>query len=164
MKFELIEIPNIMPYRYEGTFSEFNGEPFARLTKDATYIIKRTDTGRGFYVTVPEGFVTDFGTIPKWAQWVINPRGKGERAYVLHDWLCFTGMCSYYTADNILYSAMRYCGVPLHQCLIVRATLFIYHGYIEKEFTSDKTKSLGIDYQQQEYDKLPPYTPIPDLF
>lgn len=162
MKFEVIEIPNIMPYRYDGPFSEFNGEPFARLTKDATYIIKRTDTGRGFYVTVPEGFVTDFGTVPKWAQWIIDPRGKGERAYVLHDWLCITGMCSHYTADNILYSAMKYSGLPIYQCILVRSAIYIYHEFIDKELP--KTENLGLNYQDVEYAKLPPYSPIPDLF
>lgn len=160
MKYDLIEIPNQIPYKYDGPFSDFNGEPFSRLTKDATFIIKRTDLNRGFYLTIPTGFVTDFGTIPKWAQWLINARGNGERAYILHDWLCITGMCSYYTSDNILFSAMRYCGISLFQCILVRIALCVFHGLIEKIFPS----ALGLNYQDDEYAKLPAYTPIPDLF
>ena len=164
MKYEVITVPTKLSYKYDGPFSTFNGEPFARLTEDAKYIIRRTDVNRNFMISVPKGFVTDFGTIPKWAQWAINARGLGEKAYVLHDWLCFTGMCDYNTADSILYSAMRICGVSLHQCLIVRTALYIYHGFIEKDFSTSTTGSLGLGYQEQEYIKLPPYTPIPDLF
>lgn len=160
MKYEIIEIPNIMPYKYDGPFSEFNGEPFARLVSDATFIIKRTDTGRGFYVTIPKGFVTDFGTVPKWSQWLINSRGKGERAYVLHDWLCITGMCSHHTADNILYSAMEYCGVPSYQRILVRSALYLYHTVSD---ILPIKPDIGLNYQDIEYAKLPPYTPIPDL-
>ena len=160
MKFEVIEIPNPMPYKYEGMFSNFNEEPFARLTKDATFIIQRTDTGREFYVIIPKGFVTDFGTVPKWAQWIINPRGKGERAYVLHDWLCITGICSPYTADNILYSAMKYCDVPSYQRVLVRSALYAYHAICD---ILPSKPDIGLNYQDVEYKKLPPYTPIPDL-
>lgn len=38
-------------------------------------------------VTVPEGYVTDFASIPFFARWILPQCGHSARAAVLHDWL-----------------------------------------------------------------------------
>lgn len=38
-------------------------------------------------VTVPEGYVTDFASIPFFARWLLPQAGHSARAAVLHDWL-----------------------------------------------------------------------------
>lgn len=38
--------------------------------------------------TIPKGFVTNFATTPKWIHWLYPPRGKYDRAALLHDYFC----------------------------------------------------------------------------
>jgi Protein of unknown function (DUF1353) len=42
-------------------------------------------------VAVPEGYVTDFASIPGFAQWMISPFGRHSEAAVVHDWLYTLG-------------------------------------------------------------------------
>lgn len=42
-------------------------------------------------VAVPQGYVTDFASIPAFAQWMISPFGKHSEAAVVHDWLYTLG-------------------------------------------------------------------------
>lgn len=37
---------------------------------------------------IPRGFVTNFATTPKWIHWLYPPRGKYDRAALLHDYFC----------------------------------------------------------------------------
>lgn len=43
------------------------------------------------YVSVPEGYVTDFATIPRIFWSIIPPWGKYGKAAVIHDFLCTDG-------------------------------------------------------------------------
>jgi len=38
-------------------------------------------------ITVPAGFVTDFASIPRFAQFLIPKLGRYNKAAVIHDWL-----------------------------------------------------------------------------
>lgn len=40
------------------------------------------------WVYIPEGFLTDGASVPKWLHWVIPPWGKHGQAAVVHDMLC----------------------------------------------------------------------------
>jgi hypothetical protein len=42
-------------------------------------------------VAVPQGYVTDFASIPGWIQWLIAPFGRHSEAAVVHDWLYTLG-------------------------------------------------------------------------
>jgi hypothetical protein len=46
---------------------------------------------RKIAVAVPQGYVTDFASIPGFAQWMISPFGKHSEAAVVHDWLYTLG-------------------------------------------------------------------------
>ena len=37
---------------------------------------------------IPKGFVTNFATTPKFIHWLYPPRGKWDRAALLHDYFC----------------------------------------------------------------------------
>lgn len=62
--------------------------------------VKKTETGKfsltkDFKIetslrtfTVPKGFNTNFATTPKWIHWLYPPRGKYDRAALLHDYFC----------------------------------------------------------------------------
>lgn len=46
---------------------------------------------RHIAVAVPQGYVTDFASIPGWIQWLIAPFGRHSEAAVVHDWLYTLG-------------------------------------------------------------------------
>jgi hypothetical protein len=46
---------------------------------------------RKIAVAAPQGYVTDFASIPGFAQWMISPFGKHSEAAVVHDWLYTLG-------------------------------------------------------------------------
>lgn len=60
-------------------------------------------------ITAPEGFVTDFDSIPKWLPVTnILLKGIARRAAVIHDWLYQTHNCeSKHQADKIFLEAMK---------------------------------------------------------
>lgn len=65
----------------------------------------------GEKIEVPEGFMTDLGSVPQLLWNLIPPIGKPLRGYVLHDWLYF---CQIYTrakSDGVLLEAMEVAGV-----------------------------------------------------
>tara|TARA_Y100000310_G_scaffold325691_2_gene389529 strand:- start:2007 stop:2372 length:366 start_codon:yes stop_codon:yes gene_type:complete len=66
-------------------------------------------------VVVPEGFLTDFASVPWWAQWLISKTGKYNQAAVLHDYM-YDKLSWRYTkerADFIFYEAMKVLNVPV---------------------------------------------------
>lgn len=71
--------------------------------------------GRVDHYTVPSGFLTDFATVPKRLQGIVQATGRWTKAAVLHDWLCTEGIrCGLITsrdADGIFRRVMREEGV-----------------------------------------------------
>jgi len=44
--------------------------------------------GSGLFVTVPDGFVSDLASIPRWLHWALNPYDPCTvKAAIIHDWL-----------------------------------------------------------------------------
>lgn len=61
-------------------------------------------------ITIPKGFITDFGSVPQIFQSFVSPIGKPTKAYVLHDYLCVKakkGELSRKEADEIFLKAMK---------------------------------------------------------
>ncbi len=88
-------------------------KPFAdnqqwMLAEDVVYTLGTTNVS----IIVPEGFVTDFASIPQ-ALWSfgLSPNGKYSKAAVIHDFLYWFQPCSRAQADNILAIAMQESGV-----------------------------------------------------
>lgn len=61
-------------------------------------------------VRVPQGFVTDFASIPRPFHVVFPKLGPYNRPATLHDWLYCTGQTSKGVADLAFLSAMESCG------------------------------------------------------
>ncbi len=72
-----------------------------RLMKDLQY--KSMD---GATYIVPQGFVSDLGSIPK-SLWGWVPPHEFPSAFVLHDYLCKASWISRRDADKILQEALR---------------------------------------------------------
>ncbi|MDX1489721.1 MAG: DUF1353 domain-containing protein [Pseudohongiellaceae bacterium] len=60
-------------------------------------------------ITVPEGFETDFASIPQLLKWLIDVNGRHRRSAVVHDYLCVYGRRESITqakADAVFKEAM----------------------------------------------------------
>lgn len=66
-------------------------------------------------IEVPAGFRTDFGSVPQALWWLVSPIGKATPAYVLHDFLYFTGQRSRLASDTVLLEALEVCNVTRFQ-------------------------------------------------
>lgn len=85
--------------------------------------------GPGSTITIPAGYITNFGTIPRWLSWWISPSQLREAA-IVHDYMCnevFAGSqvltysgYSRWLADAVLYEAMARLGFGWWK----RATVF----------------------------------------
>lgn len=132
MNAELKLIIGKLEYIETTKISSFNGIRLVKLTKDINYIFKNLDTNQLFTITVPKGFITDFGTVPKFAQCIVNPKGNGKLAFIIHDWLCLTKIVSRSDADAILYKTMQYCNVDFNQRVIAYIGVRLYAIFIKR--------------------------------
>ena len=64
------------------------------------------------FIDVPEGFETDFASVPRGLWNIFPPDGKYSRAAVLHDYLYNTKKRSRKECDKIFLEAMRVLKVP----------------------------------------------------
>lgn len=92
-------------------------------------------------IIVPEGFVTDFATIPRFL-WFIYPRwGKYGNASVIHDYIYFKKMYSRKRCDEIFLEAMKVLKVSKFTRYAiyysVRIFGFIYWGKEKKNKTHE---------------------------
>lgn len=82
--------------------------------------------GRVDHWTIPSGYLTDFGTIPWFAQWLIPRTGVWTLATVLHDW-CITdgipaGLITSRQTDGVFRRVLREEGVdPVRRWLMFAA-------------------------------------------
>lgn len=58
-------------------------------------------------ITIPEGFLTDFASVPQIFWNILPPWGKYGKAAVLHDFLYKTGMFDRARCDEIFLEAME---------------------------------------------------------
>ena len=81
-------------------------------------------------ITVPKGYVTNFGSIPRWVHWFITPTEMREAA-VVHDFLSNENFLvdgepinsgfSRLVADTILYVHLRDIGIDLLRAMAIYA-------------------------------------------
>lgn len=130
MNIQIIYLTNVT-YEYTGKISTFNGQETAILTSELRCGL--SIDGKIIDITVPIGFETDFGTVPKFAQCIVQARGNADRAFIVHDWLCVSLMLPRRTGDIILYHLMKYLQTPKYQPFV--AFIFVRMYYIVKTRT-----------------------------
>lgn len=64
-------------------------------------------------IVIPEGFVTDYASIPKNLQGFLRSQDRYSRAALIHDYLYWSQLCSRKQADNLFLIAMMESEVPL---------------------------------------------------
>jgi hypothetical protein len=110
-----IQVLKIPPYVPHIDFLDSND--FA-VTVNYAYVIGSTDKA----IVVPQGFVTDFASIPWGLRWLLAKQGRYSRAALVHDYLYWSQICTKKQADNILMIAMKESHVVGWQ------RFFIYEG------------------------------------
>jgi len=112
---------------------------------------------RKIAVAVPEGYVTDFASIPGFVQWLIQPFGRHSEAAVIHDWLYTLGTPGdakgRKIADRTFRRALKLVGVGwVRRSLMYRAVrLGGRSGY-----------GLTTDYDFRDLVQLKRREPLPD--
>lgn len=82
-------------------------------------------------ISVPEGYVTDFASIPRIVWPIVSPIDEYAKAAVVHDWLHVRGYFDRATTDNIFNEAMIVLDVPKWKRLLVYNSVkyFSYHAW-----------------------------------
>jgi len=100
-----------------------NGKEWA-LRKNFIYEIGFL--GSGDKIIVPDGFITDFASVPR-IFWSILPSiGKYSSASILHDYLYFSKIKSRKESDKIFYEAMLVSGVKKWKAKIIHKIVRIF--------------------------------------
>jgi len=85
-------------------------------------------------VTVPEGFVTDFASVPRapFTYWLFG--GIGDEAAVIHDFLYEKGLVPRELADRVYGEALTACGVPAWRrtAMVAAVRVFGASRYLER--------------------------------
>lgn len=102
-----------------------------RVEKQFYYTRSLTD-----FVDVPEGFITDFASVPRVFWSVLPPDGKYSQAAVVHDRLYVTHERSKPESDYIFYEAMKDSGVPKWTRELMYWCVKIFGGKSWKEMNS----------------------------
>jgi hypothetical protein len=90
---------------------EKQGRTLAVVTRPYAYL--HTVYGEEVRVEVPQGFVTDFASIPTFLHFIVQPFGRHAPAAVLHDYLYALGQRKARAlADRLFLNAMKDAGVP----------------------------------------------------
>lgn len=108
------------------------------LTGTLVYRIEKT----GELITVPAGFVTDFASVPWYAQSVISVLGKHSVPAVVHDFLYWEQACTREQSDNILAEAMKEYDSPWYQISTVYWSVRAGAGSAWNESAEDRKKGL----------------------
>lgn len=108
-------------------------------------------------VVVPEGYVTDFASIPGFAQWMISPFGRHSEAAVIHDWLYTLGTPKdekgRKLADRTFRRALQLVGVGFFRRNIM---------YGAVRFGGKSGYGLTSDYDFRDLVELKRRDPLPD--
>lgn len=82
-----------------------------------------TSAGEIFFqsiqVKVPNGFITNFASIPRVFWSILPPTGSYGKAAVIHDYLYATGKFSRWKADRVFREAMQILKVPNWKIFVI---------------------------------------------
>ena len=92
-----------------------------RLLRDTTVCL---EDGRCF--TIPEGFVTDFASVPRCLWSIIPPMGRYGKAALLHDYLYAVKTTSRAEADRIFLKAMFMMGTAKWKAYLMYAAVRLF--------------------------------------
>ena len=81
-------------------------------------------------VVVPAGFVTDFASVPRAPIAYFLAGNTGNRAAVVHDYLCRTGEVDRRVADDVFFEALRASKVDAWRARVMFLAVQSYTTYL----------------------------------
>lgn len=117
-----------------------------RINKEWKYKYTDDSIDLEFEATVKPGFITDGGSIPRFAWGMIAPFGIGLPGYLIHDALYATWYLPRDISDKILYDTIRYAGMGWIKSNIVYHAVRTFGGSAWKGHVTDK-KTDDITYK-----------------
>jgi len=91
--------------------------PDGLMWKLETAFIYRANNGQD--IEIPEGFITDFASIPRLFWNILPPWGKYGKAAVLHDWVYRKHLYPRNVCDKLLREAMTQIKTPKWQRIVI---------------------------------------------
>lgn len=146
-------------------------KPKSDIKGDANYVLAgdykiswKDDRGNWKDISVPQGMMTDFASVPWWARRIINRVGPWLEATVVHDFLCIAWktMDGEWTparrkfADDIMYATMKADGVKFKRHIIWGAI----RAYGNWTSLVDRVSPIRVDPQKKQYLYLDVSDPI----
>lgn len=129
------------------------GVPMYRVMTSFKFYIG--DRKNKTWAVVPEGFVSDGASVPKFLHWLIKPWGKHGQAAVLHDFLCDqcvvyvdgkSEQITYNRAHKIFKEALRVSRVSNFNIFLmywaVRIRFFLGGYKVDKKLWSQNKKTF----------------------
>lgn len=114
-----------LPYILEPLHAEYREGRLYQLMKQFVYL--SAIVGK---ITVPEGFLTDFHSIPRWL-WAWLPFDDWAEAATAHDFLCTMHASdvrpiSSVEAHNTHYECLRHIGAPEFRAQVMHHSLLVF--------------------------------------
>jgi hypothetical protein len=116
------------PLVYEFTGSFYHGRPLYVITKEFSYSFGSIDSPVAVF-RVPEGFNTDFASIPWPFRLWFPPDGPWAKAAVVHDFLCNNPYISNIAKDSIFYESLRVLRINTIISYMFFTAVRIYHSF-----------------------------------
>lgn len=97
-------------------------------------LVFQSNTAQRF-ITVPEGFVTDFASVPRLPLVFLLVGNTCQKGSVLHDYIYRTGLLPRLLGDQVHYEANKAAGVPwwLRTLVFIGVRLGGFSSYKKKE-------------------------------
>ena len=105
------DLPNMQPSSptaYNRHWADWDARSWALV--DPWSCAYRDGLG-GFHLTIQPGFITDGGSVPRWAWSAVNPLGRSLPCFILHDGLYGAELLPRQRCDEIMFRAQRSIGV-----------------------------------------------------
>lgn len=148
--------PQMMPKPLVVAILDSEDEKEGRTCAIVTFAFRYIHPASGAQIDVPEGYVTDFASIPSAARGVFPPFGRHAKAAVLHDWLYLIGEPGQRPfADRIFLDAMKDLGVSLPRRTIMYQTVRAAGGGAYAKEVDTWSKAFG-DWRTGER-RAPPF-------
>lgn len=121
-----------------------------KLVEEFVYYLGTEDSG--MFIKVPEGFVTDFASVPRIFWIFLPPWGRYGKAAVLHDYMYQNTLFIRLLCDSIFYEAMVVLKVPRWQRWLLYLGVriggwFPYRRYVKKRIeknVNDYLATVGV--------------------
>ena len=116
---------------YEFTGSYQHGRPLYTLTSDLKYVFGDM-TSPVAVIVVPDGFITDFASIPWPFDLLFKPNGPWAPAAALHDFLLTNDSISLIALDALFYEAELVLKVNAVIARLFYWSVRLYHTFIDR--------------------------------